>query len=127
MAHNQAVVIAEDDADILEILSGILQGAAFKVYNAPDGKEAYDLICRHQDVALLITDIIMPEGEGLELIRKTKTLRPDVKIIAVSGGGIGEKSTYLELAKRLGADDCIEKPFESQTVLASVKKLIPRI
>ncbi len=126
MALNQAVVIAEDDSDILEILSAILQGADFKVYSAADGIAAFDIVQKQKDVVLLITDIIMPEGEGLELIRKTRGFRGEIKIIAVSGGGIGDKSTYLELAKRLSADDCIEKPFDSKTVLETVQRVMAR-
>jgi DNA-binding NtrC family response regulator len=95
-------------SDILEILLEILKNASFKVYPAADGKAAYAMVSKHMDAVLLITDIVMLEIEGIELIQKTWLARPDLKIIAVSGGGIGDKSTYLALAKRLGANDCIE-------------------
>jgi len=124
MGSKQAVIIAEDDADILEIVSDILKSADFTVYAASDGKVAYDMVVKKDDVALLITDIVMPEIEGIELIRKSRLARPELKIIAMSGGGIGDKSTYLGLASRLGADGCIEKPFDSPTILDLVKKIL---
>lgn len=124
MDSKGAVIIAEDDSDILDLLSEILKNASFKVYAAADGKAAYELVSKQLDAVLLITDIVMLEIEGIELIRKTRLIRPDLKIIALSGGGIGDKSTYLDLAKRLGAQDCIEKPFESRVILDTVKKIL---
>ncbi len=80
---------------------------------APDGKVAL-WIYKEKPADLIITDIIMPEKEGIETIMELKREFPDVKIIAISGGGKGDAGQYLDMAKKMGADNTLAKPFEKE-------------
>jgi YesN/AraC family two-component response regulator len=81
------ILIIDDDQQILNMLSQILKRAGYGVVEALDGKQGLKLY-RENPTDLIITDIIMPEKEGLETIMELQRDFPDVKIIAISGGGI---------------------------------------
>lgn len=73
---------------------------------------------------LIVTDIVMPEKEGLQAIMDIRRDFPKVRIIAMSGGGIIEAETYLKLAEKLGADRILIKPFRANELLAMVAELL---
>ena len=73
---------------------------------------------------LVITDIIMPEKEGLEIIREMKKLKPELKIIAISGGGRISADNYLNTAKSFGADRAFQKPFKQSVIVGAVRELL---
>ena len=73
---------------------------------------------------LVITDIIMPEMEGLETIREMKRLKPDLKIIAMSGGGKVSADSYLKIAGIFGASESIAKPFTMKEMITAVQKVL---
>lgn len=117
------ILVLEDDAKLRELLREVLEAAGHEVTEAPDG----DVGLKQFKLApadLVITDIFMPEKDGLEVIRELKSGFPDVKIIAISGGGGFETDTYLMAASRMGADRVIEKPFEMQDLLDAVQQLL---
>ena len=72
---------------------------------------------------LIITDIIMPDRDGLEVIIEMKKKNPALKIIAVSGGGTNTAETYLKMAKALGASATLEKPFHIDELLKEIRQL----
>lgn len=110
------VLIVDDDPRILRILALYLEEEGFTVIQAHDGLEAEKLYeCWAFD--LLITDIFMPGREGLETIKLAKLQNPELKIMAISGGGSRVQSNYLRVAKKLGADTCISKPFEPSRIV----------
>jgi len=73
---------------------------------------------------LVITDIIMPKKEGIEMIMELKKEFPDVKIIAISGGGRNVPETYLPIAKKLGSERTFSKPIDWPELIKTVRKLL---
>jgi len=116
------VLIVDDDAQVRCFLAKLLEIEGYQVLQASNGKEAQER-CRETRIDLLITDLVMPEQEGLETIHSIRRNRPHVPVIAISGAFGG---TYLELAKKLGADSVFRKPFDPDQVLTEVRKLIKR-
>ena len=101
----------------------ILERAGYEVDEAADGEEAVK-IYNDTEPDLLITDIIMPEKEGVGAIMDIRKDHPDAKIIAISGGGRFAAENYLVLARSLGAQRIFSKPFERDEILGAVKELI---
>jgi CheY-like chemotaxis protein len=73
---------------------------------------------------IVVTDIVMPEREGLETIMAIKSARPDVPILAISGGGRIGAPPFLDLARRLGADDVLAKPFRTAQLVERIAALV---
>jgi DNA-binding NtrC family response regulator len=118
------ILIIDDDDQVRKMLRLTLNAAGFDVVEAQDGKIAMKLF--HQDplVDLVITDLIMPEKEGIETIIELKRDFPKVPIIAISGGGRIDPDDYLVLAKKLGAKITLEKPFCRKDIIDAVNQLI---
>ena len=90
---------------------------------APDGKEGMKIVVKmHPD--LVITDIIMPEKDGIEIILELKKRYPDIPVIAISGGGINSSESYLKMAKSFGVNAIFEKPVEKEKFFIAVKKAL---
>lgn len=119
----QNILIIDDELNILIMLKKMLTRSGYKVNIASDGKEGLGLF-KAEPPDLVITDIIMPEKEGLETIREMKMNRPDLKIIAMSGGGKISADSYLDVAAMFGADKVIEKPFSQRDMLSLVNELM---
>jgi len=115
-----SVVIADDDPAIRKLLSDILRTAGYHVLEAANGKQAADHI-RREHVDLLVTDLIMPDQEGIETIQEVRKQFPSLRIMAMSGG-IGEH--FLNIARKLGADHIIRKPFEIGTIREAIRGLL---
>ena len=79
---------------------------------------------RKEPVDMVITDIIMPDKEGLEIILEMKKTHPDLKIIAISGGGRISPESYLECARHFGASRVFQKPFKQKELISAVKELM---
>ena len=75
---------------------------------------------------VLITDIFMPEPDGLELIQKFKSRFPGIKVVAISGGGHGTKVNYLYVASEIGAEAVLRKPFSTETLVRTLQELAAR-
>jgi DNA-binding NtrC family response regulator len=119
----QRILLIDDDHHILLMIKKMLERAGYEVDLASNGNEGLELF-QKSPAALVITDIIMPEKEGLETIREMKRLQPDLKIIAMSGGGKISADNYLETAKIFGASVVLEKPFSQKTMVSAVNKLM---
>jgi DNA-binding response OmpR family regulator len=117
------ILLIDDDHHILLMIKKMLERAGFEVELASNGNEGLELFKRIQ-ADLVITDIIMPEKEGLETIRAMKRLRSDLKIIAMSGGGKISADNYLNTAKIFGASKVLEKPFSQKTLISAVTELL---
>lgn len=104
------ILLIEDDELIRESLSIGLEDGGYTVTLAADGKEGTALLDKIV-VDLVITDLVMPEMEGIEVIQHIKQKFPNQKIIGISGGGRNSATTYLNLAETLGADAVLQKPF----------------
>jgi DNA-binding NtrC family response regulator len=118
------ILIIDDDVQILNMLRQTLEREGYDVVEASNGKQGIRLY-REEPVDLIITDIIMPEKEGIETILELKRDYPDVKIIAISGGGRIGPEEYLDMAEKLGAQRTFIKPVERKQLLNAVRNLLP--
>lgn len=119
------VLVVDDNPDMRSFVKLVLEGAGFEAQVAADGQRALDLQ-RERPADVLITDIFMPESDGIELIARFKSGFPQVKIIAMSGGGHVSKKDYLPVAKAIGADGVLQKPFAAETLLRMLQDLVAR-
>jgi DNA-binding response OmpR family regulator len=118
------ILIIDDDDQVRKMLRLTLNAAGFDVVEAQDGKIAMKLFHQDLTVDLVITDLIMPEKEGIETIIELRRDFPKVPIIAISGGGRIDPNDYLLLAKKLGAQITLEKPFSRKDIINAVNELI---
>ncbi|NIA04684.1 MAG: response regulator [Proteobacteria bacterium] len=117
------ILIVDDDEQIRALLQEVMEWAGFDVAVAENGRVAMRLQGQ-RPADLVITDLIMPEQEGLETITSLKRIYKDIKIIAISGGGRIGPEAYLPAALELGADRIFSKPFDVQEIVAAVKALL---
>ena len=106
------------------MLDRTLAKAGYTIVSARDGKEGLKKF-DPATIDLVITDLIMPEMEGLETIRLLRRQHTDVKIIAISGGGRTDPGCYLDVAKHLGAVQAIRKPIRRKELLKAVQQACP--
>jgi DNA-binding response OmpR family regulator len=117
------ILLIEDDEAVREFIREVLLGAGYFVSVAGNGKDGLGEIKRDQDIGMVITDIVMPEKEGIETIIEIKQSWPQIKIIAISGGGRICAEDYLHIASELGADITLKKPFARHELLGAVAEL----
>jgi len=98
----------------------MLESAGYTVAVAENGLEAPKVMAA-QKIDVVITDLLMPERDGLEFITETRKAYPEVKIIAMSGGGHIARDSYLRIAKNFGAHFLLEKPFSQAGVLGAIE------
>lgn len=118
-----AVLIVEDEKELREMLRTSLLRRQYVVYEAANGKEAI-MHFKPSVTDVVVTDLIMPDEDGLKVIIKLKELKPSLKIIAISGGGKAGPGSYLNLAKALGADAIFSKPFPINDLIAKIEELL---
>lgn len=123
MAQNARILIIDDEEQIREMLGQMLTREGYEVVHADNGKEGMK-VCRGQKVDLIITDIIMPEKDGIEMILELRHDFPHLKVIAISGGGRLGPDGYLEMAQKLGAHRTFFKPFNRKEILDAVQELL---
>ncbi len=119
------ILVIDDDDQVRDMLHQLLEMEGYEVMEAANGKQAIE-IRRREAVDIIITDLIMPEKEGIETIRELKELFPDIKIIAMSGGGVVGPEAYLKIAKGLGAQKAYVKPIEREKLLRGVRELLEK-
>jgi len=119
------ILVIDDDDDVRDMLCMTLEDIGHEVDSAANGKEAFTILGNGPEIDLVITDIVMPEKEGMETIRELKQDHPHVKILAISGGGRGSAKGYLDAAEGLGADLTLGKPFSRQSLLDTLDALFP--
>lgn len=120
-----SVLVVDDEPAVRELLRLVLERDGHTVMEAGNGRKAMRAL-RDAQVDVVITDIIMPEQEGMETISEIRRLRPEIKIIAMSGGGRRLTMDFLPMATRLGADMTFEKPFKPTELAAAVADLLAR-
>ena len=118
------ILVIEDDAAFRRMVVRVLAGAGHEVSEASDGREGLALFRAHHP-ALVITDILMPEREGIETIRQLRREAESVAIIAISGGGAPPYLRYLDFASKLGADATLAKPFYPAELIETVNRVVP--
>jgi YesN/AraC family two-component response regulator len=119
------ILVVDDEPSILSGIHDLLQMAFddCEIFCAENGLKATQLL-EHTTVDLIITDILMPEKEGLETITEVREKYPQIKIIAMSGGGKTGRMNFLQMAKELGASAVIDKPFDPSELIQTVRRLL---
>ena len=123
MPDRRRVCLIDDDAAVREALALGLGDAGFDVVTAEDGRAGLDLIAREPFDAV-ISDMNMPGFSGADLIAALRETRPDLPIIAISGGGEIGGVNVAELARARGATVCLTKPFRSRDIAAALTKAL---
>ncbi len=119
-----SILVIDDDVQVRSMLRKILENEGYQVTDAPNGKIGMELF-KEGAVDLVITDIIMPEKEGIEVVGELLDNSPDTKIIVISGGSRNLSADNLLLsAKMLGAHCAMLKPFEIEELLSSIRQLL---
>ncbi len=120
------VMVVDDDESILRLIGEIMRKEGYQVLQAEDGEKAFALF-QQKPCDLVITDLLMPNKEGLELIQELRGIKPNVKIIAYSGGGQLEPDDYLDFAKGMGADRVFSKPISIIDLKQAASQLLDEI
>ncbi len=114
-------LLADDDQAMRRLLRRMLERAGFAVVLAANGRDAMDRL-RERPVDLVVTDMVMPEMDGIELIRILAAEQPALPIIAI--GGVHDGANYLGMAMRLGARAAIQKPVGAAALVEAVRRLL---
>ncbi|HVU25144.1 MAG TPA: response regulator [Opitutus sp.] len=119
-----SILVVDDEPDLCDLISRMLMRAGHKVTCANDGDEASKAIAR-QKFDIVLTDVIMPEKDGIEVIAELRRKQPNVRIVAMSGGGHVSVGHYLKIAKGMGAHGVLQKPFGNDELLAALEAVMP--
>jgi CheY-like chemotaxis protein len=119
------VLVVDDDPALLMVLARAFARAGYIIETAENGRKALDRL-RVWRPDLVVTDIVMPEMEGIGAIMAIKQMADPPKIIAMSGTGAMGRRNYLEWARHLGADAVLAKPFRLDEMLELASRLIAR-
>ena len=117
------ILLIEDDKSLRRALRLGLERSGHEIVEAGNGREGIAAF-RAMPADLVVTDLIMPEVEGVETIRGLRALGAKVPIIAISGGGRGSPKDYLNIARHLGANHVLEKPFELDALRTAIAGLL---
>jgi len=117
------ILVIDDAATVRHLMRRVLVEAAHTVIEAQDGDVGLSLF-QAQRPALVITDLFMPNREGIETIQELRRLAPDAKIIAMSSSSTASGKLYLSAARKLGADAILPKPFKPAELLAAVENML---
>jgi len=121
------ILVIDDDEQIRRMLKWALQKEGHDVLDTPDGREGAS-ICRKHGVELILTDILMPHKDGLDVMMEIRSEFPGVKIVAMSGGSATMPSTgCLHLASELGANEVLAKPIAKKQLLDAVNKVLGNV
>jgi len=122
-ADMSKILVIDDDPQVRELLSRVLKREGYDLCVAADGDEGLE-VTRNERPDLVITDIFMPEREGLSTIMELKRIRPGIGIIAISGGGHIARGDYLDAAVDMGANVGLAKPLDLKHLRATVARLL---
>lgn len=114
------ILLIDDDAMLRQTIRKMLESAKHEVIEAENGRAGLDAFRKHA-IDAVVTDIIMPQKEGIETIRDIRAIDAKVRIVAMSGGGRTHQMDFLGIATKLGATTTLTKPFRKETLLACVE------
>lgn len=117
------ILVIDDEQQVRSMLKEILEDEGYDVFEAEDGDKGLRL-CEDQSFDLVITDLIMPNKEGIETIRELRKNFPEIKVIAISGGGRVVPTTYLGHAQQFGAVRTFQKPIEFTELLDAIEEIL---
>lgn len=117
------ILVVDDDPISRQILRAMFENNNYDVLEAEDGVKALKLYV-NESIDLVVTDIFMPEKEGVQTVRELMKENPDVKIIAVSGGSSSANYDSLDWVKMFGVKYTFTKPFNADAIIAAVRELL---
>ena len=117
------ILIIDDEPQIRSMLRLMLERVGYEVMEAADGMEGIQQY-RDNPADVIITDLIMPNKDGIGMIIELKKEFPEIKIIAMSGGGVNRPEGYLDGAKKLGATRTLTKPIDRDEMITAVKETL---
>jgi CheY-like chemotaxis protein len=117
------ILVVDDSADIRGFMRAALEHEGYRVALAANGREALEQQRTHA-AELLITDIFMPDVDGIETIARFKSEFPSVRVIAMSAGGAARMQDYLRIAGYIGADAVLAKPFGVEELVRAVRRAL---
>jgi DNA-binding response OmpR family regulator len=117
------VLLIDDDAALLGLMAHAFAAAGYATLTAENGRKGLQLLEAYRP-DLVVTDIVMPEMEGIGAILQIRRKPRPPKIIAISGAGPGGRRDYLSWAKHLGADEVLAKPFRMSQIVAVANRLV---
>ncbi len=115
----QKILIVDDEKSLRAVVVRALEKAGFNVEEAVTGVHALELIKTHS-FDLIISDIVMPKMDGIELLKKVKSLHPDLDVIMITG--YSSKYSYVDIMNA-GASDYMSKPFDANSLYARIKRI----
>jgi CheY-like chemotaxis protein len=121
--HSARILIVDDNDQVRRLTRLMLALEGYEVMEAENGRDAMQLFAGSPS-DVVITDLFMPEEDGLELIGQLRKYRPKVPIIAISGGGNARDTSSLRAAALLGADEVLEKPFSPDDLAAAIRRVL---
>lgn len=114
------ILVVDDDADVLDMVCHTLTASGYEAIPAAGGRQAVEHL-EHCAPDLVITDVVMPEVDGLEVLLKLRLVSPGARALVMSGGGRLDPETYLDMGRRLGARFVLRKPFTRAEMLSAVE------
>ena len=122
MANDVKILVVDDNKTFLTMLDDFLVDNDYVVETSDNGAEALKKFAEFvPDV--VVTDIVMPDIDGIELLLQLRKIKPDVKVIVMSGGNRGHADAYLHMADKLGANAILNKPFELAELTQAINNL----
>jgi len=118
------ILLAEDDELARYAIAKVLRKAGHSVREAVNGSMAFDMVAQELP-DLLITDVVMPDCDGLSLLTDLRKQHSTLPVLVISGGGSNVGGDYLFFAERLGASAILKKPFSNDDLLARIDQLLP--
>ena len=117
------LLVIDDDPSVRKFIATTLKKENYAVSEAENGAEGLKKLQQEKDISIIITDLIMPEKEGIETIMEIRRINPEMKILAISGGGKAGPENFLLLADAVGANATLKKPFGGQELLMCLRML----
>lgn len=121
----KTILIIEDDQQFLGFISELLSGEGFEVLKAENGKEGINVV-EENEPDLILTDLLMPEKDGVRVISEVRSKFSHIPIIAMSGGQSVFSPVFLEAASSLGAAQTLMKPFSDEELLEAINDVLSK-
>ncbi len=119
----RAILVVDDETSITELVGRALRKKGHQVTTVSDGEQATRMVMR-QRFDLVMTDLLMPDKDGIQVITEVRRKYPEIRLLAMSGGGHITQDQYLKIAKGLGAHAILEKPFTIEQLYEAVDKVL---
>ena len=114
------ILVCDDDREIVGAIEIYLKNEGYEVFKAYDGIEALDIL-RKEEIHLILMDIMMPEMNGIDVLKKIKDEMQETKVLLCTGAGSG---SMVDLAMRLGADGYIVKPYDADRIHMGIQRAL---